>query len=85
MRRILILRYPNNTSPERVKESWEATQRIIGNDYVVLPFITEVEKIEVEIVYDPNPKTDQVGMDQERLRQFIQFDTLKGLYMGGKP
>lgn len=54
MGKILIVRYPKNTNPDTLKESHEATQRILGTGYAVLPFVTDVEKVEAEIVYDPH-------------------------------
>jgi hypothetical protein len=54
MKRLLILRFPANTSPEKMKDSTETTQRVVGSEYVVLPFTTDVKKIEAEIIYDPN-------------------------------
>jgi hypothetical protein len=85
MKRLLVIRFPINTSPEKWKDSSETIQRIVGNEFTVLPFISDIEKVEVEIVYDPHFKTDQIGMDQEGIRKFVQVDTSTNAYMEGKP
>lgn len=53
MKKLLIVRYPIGTTPEQLKESYEGTQRIVGAEFIVVPFATNVEKVELEIIYDP--------------------------------
>ncbi len=92
MKRLLIVRFPKNTNPDHLKESYESTRRLLGSEYTVLPFVTEVEKTEVEIVYDPHLTSESVhvetlcgSLQRGNKRQFTQVDTSTNAHMEGKP
>ncbi len=42
--------------PDAIELSYNKTKERVGDDFLVLPFVENVARVEVEIVYDPHYK-----------------------------
>lgn len=82
MKRLLVVRIPISMPAERSTAIAEQIRSKVVDEFTVLVFDDKVDKIEVEIIYDPNLNADQTD---QLLRQFTQVDTSTNAYMGGKP
>lgn len=73
--------------PADAELSYIKTKERVGDDFIVLPFHDNIDKVEVEIVYDPQLKSDQqhpnflsgdglsaMRMQEDRLRQYTKLD-----------
>jgi hypothetical protein len=56
MKKLLVVRIPFNTPAERCKEIADLIRGRVNDEFTVLAFSDNVEKTEVEIVYDPHLK-----------------------------
>jgi hypothetical protein len=70
-----------------MQEIAEQIRSKVADEFTILVFSDNVEKTEVEIVYDPHIKNEHISwhQDQDKIRQFIQVDTSSSAFMGGKP